>query len=1128
MAFFSIYNTISSTNWYPVDFQSITDDFSFSKDTVVFSNGINVYLHDFLENAEDFSFNRKTGLVLTNATNNTLFLENKHDPSLNEPLQKIQTPLMVSIDSTDYVVSPMPYTDLYNNPKRTTAQNRDFDKNDVLTFIFSQNNTVFVQDVNNNFLTWQGIGEGNLWFKKQISPPSTSQQFEYILSDDSIMLFQYGTNLNNIAIINPATNNLILSSVYISKSGLFPTNSIFKFSSYKSYELDSSNAVLDSFIVTYEASPIMSQKELMVNNDNNDSNILAQNFLAAFPVENPAIGDNDSKYFLQFIGLKNYQTAEYTYSASNPYFDGVTTSISRLYNKLYTGTNQNKGYNNIFLGYQANTQPFVFPANQETYFYYPATNSRKSINDAGFIEDGAVASSIPFNADRLYVHRQNYEEITPGVPQPPSIKKTDNTWFCAWLSGSESGSKMWMDRYYNAAYYTLDQVLTSKAIAYNDRIDLTKPYTYDVPSSIMMEPGVLYKYYRIGKEDSKNFVSSLNFNSTSLGINVLSLNDWSTSPVIDSSKYHNNGIVKYNKNPLNFNKNYFVLDGTSSVILPARSSLLQSDKLTVSLWLTVDDWSNIQGEQIFGNYYSSGFGLINDQFISAPLFTIVNNSTLSAYNINYNLIQVAQTPVPHFTDSENSIVIRLPDLTYWIFDRVNLVATKFSPTNAYIKTITNDLSDNLNDINQVEIDSQQNLYVYDNSTKTYVTFDMDGNMMDSLTVDSRANRIEIDLNDNVITIYGTSSVIDNKNNIWEVIGGNLYKNRIMYGTVGVTQQLTVDSSNRLWISHLQDTISILDIEKDLFIKSSRLGELTRLPIDPCRNQEIFRSIDFVTAPTTDICGNVSFEDRLVILDTRDNMIYVLNSDLNLLAKLDLNTFIAKGEVLAFNANGDFTGFQYIRKFGNYKTKNLSWKLKIAELNGYNSELVTLSYNVSSLPPGWHNFVLTFDSSTGTATYYIDSIQVDQFISQSYQSNYIHYDYRSSLLIGEASVLNTSLNEIIGVDNEYKFKGKIANVNMYSSCFSTSEIKELYFSSDYSEQRGDLIWNMDTGKRNYIEEIEHMFKFQLPGSKSKYFNINIHNLNIDNIEIKKIIEDAIRNNISRITPAESSLYKINWL
>jgi hypothetical protein len=50
--------------------------------------------------------------------------------------------------------------------------------------------------------------------------------------------------------------------------------------------------------------------------------------------------------------------------------------------------------------------------------------------------------------------------------------------------------------------------------------------------------------------------------------------------------------------------------------------------------------------------------------------------------------------------------------------------------------------------------------------------------------------------------------------------------------------------------------------------------------------------------------------------------------------------------------------------------------------------------------------------------------------------------------------------------------------------------------------------------------------QLPGSKSKYYNINIYNLDVDD-NIKMIIEDAIKNNLTKVAPAQASLYKINW-
>jgi hypothetical protein len=360
------------------------------------------------------------------------------------------------------------------------------------------------------------------------------------------------------------------------------------------------------------------------------------------------------------------------------------------------------------------------------------------------------------------------------------------------------------------------------------------------------------------------------------------------------------------------------------------------------------------------------------------------------------------------------------------------------------------------------------------------------------------------------------------------VGGNLYKNRIMYASVGATQDISCDSNNRIWLAHLQDTISILNPSTNTFIFSERIGRESQLPLNPCSEIENFRTINFLKVPISASCNNNAiYQDQTIIVDNKDNIVYLIDPNGNFISKLDLQGLVSLGNSLSFQANGDFTSFQYLRKFAGINSKNLSWNLKLADPEGNNSLIVSLSSNVGTLPQGWHHFTLTFDAFNGVVTSYIDSIQVNQYTFTP--SKYIlYYDYRSSLLLGAASVLNNSLNDIIGVQNSYKFIGKVSELKMYSTCLTQGEVEQVYFSSSFAQPRTDLNWNMEVGNRNYIEEIEHWFKFQLPGSKSKYFNINIHNLNIEDMDIKNIIEDTIRQNIAKIAPAESSLYNINWM
>lgn len=1125
---FNIYSNLSSTYWKPVDFELVGDDFSFKKTKVVLNNGVTFNLHNYLKDVEDFSFNRKTGFFLTGPQFNQNFLEGNKKPLYSDNLTKIET-LLFNLSTNLVTIKPV-NASLNSSKALYDSRNDIFSIKDKVSFIFSEN-TVRVQNSDGYFLTVSSFNTP-LPFTPRISPPSDTQAFNYLLGVSSIVLFEYGTNFSNIVIRNPDTQFFVMSP-YTD----ITDDSVFTFASFSKYDLNTNNTILNNFLVKYVSDPTISQKELIVDKTFNADNVLAQNYIGIFPVENPKIDDKSVSYKIQTHGLKNYQTPEYTYTTGSPYLSS-SDSIRRIYNKLFTGTNQNKGYDKVYLGYQADTKEFLFKVDQNTPFYFPATNNSYPLSTAGLIEDGSTAGEIPFVSDRISFYRTNYAETLLGVDQPKSIKKYDNTWVCSWLSGTDLGEKIWVDRYYNSAYYSLDQALTAKAYVYNDKIDPTKQYTFDIPSTMVLEPNVYYNYFRCGKGSSIEFIKHLNFDQNNpLGSNVLSISSWHSSPLIDNSNYKNNGIV-YNTLPENFKDNHLVLDGTNHVIFPSRSSLLQNNRLTVSLWLNVDDWNNIYGEQIFGNYYDSGFGFINDSAVTSPLFTIINNATLSAFNINYNLLNVSNTFIPQLSSNPNyNIIQRLPDFSYWVFDSQNRKGIKYDQYNKVLKNIS--FSQYIYTLSQVELDKYQNMYLYDNKYKRYVKLDLNGKYLafkqfykdDNETVDNRVNRIEIIFGDTVVKSYGDSSIVDNNNNVWEVVGGNLYKNKVIYANVGSTQQITCDSNNNLWISHLQDRISKLNIDKGVFEMSKRVGKRVGIPLDPCLNQDKFRYIDFVKVyvnKANALCGSTvgTYEDRLVILDSRDNEIYVLNTDGTLSGKIDLRTYLSvRDEKMNFAAKGDFSGYQYLRKY-NSVLKNMSWKFKIAYPNGENSAIYSLPYDVSQLPPGWHNFTFVFDAFNGTAKYYIDSVKVNEasFDKNTYE---LYYNYRSSLSIGAATIKNTTLNDLIGIDDGYKFIGKISDIKLYSKALTKGEIEQIYFSSEFSNPRQDLVWNMRVGNRNYIEEIEYWYKMQLPGSKSKYFNINIHNLNIDNVEVKALIEDAIRANVAKITPAESSLYKINW-
>ena len=1124
---------ISSIYCYPINFNLVGNKFITKQTPIYFNNGFFCNVHNFLKDAQDIKINQKTGLMLTSLFSSLEIFKNGQPPNAIVPLEFIETP--VAYPSTLNVIS---LSGGSLNKRLTLYNRKDFSASDKFKFIFNVDNTVSVEAPDGTYLTHNNTGrinrsdiiDKNLTFKNKETPIPETQKFDYILSDQSIILYQYDSDFLIAIKRNSTTQIYELDNTIYNRNTKLPDDIIFSFLSFKNETL-AYETVKNSYLTRYISNPLISQKSIIPTEDSYKTPY-SQNYLSIFPVENVKIENEIASYDLQIHGLKNYQTPEYNYSMGAKYLPN-SSSIRRLYRNIFSGTNQNKGTENLYLGYTSNTYEKTFNPDTYTSFRYPPISQKVFLPFSGLIEDGSYAGEVPYTSDRIYAHQINYEELIPGKPQPESIKRQNGTWLCSWLKEDKFGPK-WLDRYYNSAYYTIDQALSATTMVYNKQINPDGEYdVWDVPTNMQLEPGVEYSYFRAGKETSKKFLDFLNYDFTKpLGAKVLDIQDFVSNEnyLTDRSNYKNNGLL-YNTNPENLKGNYLEFDGSNHVVFPAKNILLEQNYMTLSLWLNVNDWSNITGEQIIGNYYDSGFGLINESAITTPIFTIIDSTSGVAYSLNYKMAQIDNNFLPQVSNAQNYFIQRLPDYSFWIIDAYNRILRKYS-VEGKMQYETTVPTFRISYIDQVEIDSKENLYLYDANRARIAVVNTFGVAFSSIQIDPNYKRIELNLNDAIIPSYGNCSTIDNNNNLWEVVGGNLYKNGVVYANLGPMQQITCDTSNNLWLVHTKDKLTKFNINENRFEFTKSIG--TNLLIDEeCftfTNQ--FRFLNFIKAPKTQTgCEQTSdrTEDLAIFIDDSDKESYLLNNEGLLVTKFNLNSlFTTNLNVIdvqrTFKANGDFTGYQYLRKYG-VLNKSLSWKFKIAEINGKSGRLISLSANVKDLPSGWHNFVFNFNSEQGFAKFYIDTFLVDSinFEKNRYQ---IYYDYKSSILVGATTIKNTSLNDLIKIDDAYKFIGQIGPILMYSKSLSKGEIEQVYYSADFAVSRGPLNWNVNIGERNYIEEIKHWFQMQLPSNKSKYFNINIHNLSVDE-NLKKVIESSIKNNILKIIPAHTNLYKINW-
>lgn len=1165
-------------NWNPVDFDVIGDQFNLKKTQLTFSNGIKFNFYPFFEDITDFSFNNKSGIFLTNLKNNNEILEEKNEPRIAQELKKIKT---IAFDQNQ---RPLKHYSILNGLSGLESRDEIFTIEDELTFHF-EDSYVYVEDVYGRILTNAGFGESQLPFDLKRSPLLESQKWDYIMGDDIISLFSYNTNYSGILRVIQSFPSrpprLQLQPFNADKDTLVPSDSFLYLRSYKNrnrtYE-----SVSESYTVKYDSSPLLNKRDIVKIKDNDN---YKQNYLAIFPYE---FEKENKKYDFYFHGLKNYQNSNYEYSLPEN---------NRIYYKINTGTNQNKGLYNVYLTYQTKTISIIFETGKRTKFYLSPTSDQINIKDADFIERGAFSGRTPKTADKLFANRDidlyEIREIAE-IIKPPFDK--DNKYLCSWLYENDNGEKAWYDRYYNPAYYSLDAALSSTHLLYNAISAERESFIFDIESEIKLKTGVPYEYYRIGKQDCLNALNDFNYSFSDVdGIkysNVLNITSWSSGNLIDFTPYNNYGITVGSDS--NFYGDYWELDGTNHAVFQATDSILPQENLTLSLWLKFDDWNKINAYQIFGNFYESGFGLINESQSLANLITIVNQADQTLYNFNVFFSESSRAKIslrsPRF-------IIRLPDLSYYVIDDEDLIICKYDINNSLVfkKTVLGVFS-----IDQVELDSNFLVYIYDNRLKLVSVYDPAIDDFYQISVSQNATRIEIDLNDqllgvgvsnNTTSIVGDCSVVDNNNSIWQIIGSNLYKDFSLVGTVGYSNQMSCDRYNNIWILSNDDSYTKYNQEtrefefRYYFNQIPLIGE-TSCPPSPAVPKETFipfkdedlpflatssllyiltipdydlilvrpkppdpepivpfektkRVLNFISLPLLkddidkskeSLCGDtLNVLDRAVIVDWNLNQAFILNQEGQLVSKLNLEDLVEGDNGAIFKTDGDFTGYQYFRKYKNTNNTQLSWKYELIDtsflaLNKFTQRSETLKYDVSNLSNDWHHFCFVFDKNKAKASYYIDSVLVD---SKSIPvADFIFYKNRTSLILGATTIKNTLLNDFLNIPTGYKMIGYVSDLKLYNIALEHNDIKQLYYSSVFSPDIYDLNWEMNVGFRNYVEEISKWFSYQLPTNKSKYFNINIHNLNVNN-NVKDIIENSLKNIIVDMSPAHTVLNKINW-
>lgn len=488
---------------------------------------------------------------------------------------------------------------------------------------------------------------GQLFFAFDTNTDSlqeASPQLFYYTYDREYNYIVFGKDYSNIAwylAYNPTANNLTLvQAVTGSDTVPYPQESIF---TCITRSVEPNDTLLVDPWVSYNPDFFTNTQNILPEKSVNDVN---SNLL----INSEYLQQTNNTISVNALSLKNTNTPENLQSRNNPFQSNkspyfVENDVEfRDYKKLYTGSNQTLGNDNITLGYESYTTNIILPKDKISYFHIPQTLfpfSQLNINDSGLIEAGAIAGDHPVKSDKIFKKQASAKYTSPFGT---SSDEDNGMYLCSWLSGgaNPTNKPLWVDRYYNPSKITFINALTSrtlKAISYNTVFDsLVQQVGYipdtdevfDKPSDLIFEPGTYYAYHHYGPKDVANYIQTLQNVLVEKGITKYFYTDSSINYADASSL------------------NEYIFNGQQYGMTNSLSGIQESNQFTLIFDMYNSDWSKPFANQIIGNFQDDGFGLFNENLITPTLFVntasstdILNTDFYKIKTVNYPAIPLA-------------------------------------------------------------------------------------------------------------------------------------------------------------------------------------------------------------------------------------------------------------------------------------------------------------------------------------------------------------------------------------------------------------------------------------------------------------------------------------------------------
>lgn len=1175
--------SLSSTNFIGLTSTYVDDaTFKINQNIYYTEDGLEIPYTDALVQLNDNSINNFSNLFLTNSKDlsSVAYIENLselRDEGFSTYLAA--NALIAFDDTTKFLVVQEPGIEQETAFCAMTGTYEEINNRYMFDIEFLSDKLCKISHENENIIRYLTVDYlGNLIFAKD-------GQFDYLV-DQSPQIFYYIYNRSSDFIVFLKNNNDIAKYIVYNPDLPIPSLSLGDpltgadlpyqnravFKCTPRSEAPNDTKLVDSW-VSYTKD--FKTNSLDVNNSRSFESV-SNNLL----INNEFYSVTGTDMTVNILSLKNTNTPENLQSRSNPFQANRSPLFNeksvqnRNYKKLFTGSNQRYGNDNITFGYDTFTTDIVLPADTVTYFHMPYDiypYIQLNIKDSGLIEAGAIASDHPLKSDKIFKKLSTFKYTSPyGYVSD----EASGNFLCSWLSGNwdVNSRPVWIDRYYNPSQISFFAALTSnpfQAIRYTSQSEclfndvnaiLRDVSVFDKPSDMVFEPGTYYAYHHYGSKDIKKYINSLDKFIVQKGFErYLDLSDTPVTQFESTS-------------------GTYIFDGNRYAGTGSLSSIQETGQFTISFNAATLDWSVPFGSQIIGNYTTDGFGIFNENVTTPTLYA----TTLTGmYVLNTDLKRLKTV----FYDSEVAALIRHENITdyYIIFkdgsikqynsgDSVirsidnnqlltNVINYDYTKSSAYLLCSATPITNRIIQINLPSLDigsvtaslieDGSLVFPFDSVADFFPLQQSIANML------SRSKTIDYYNGKLYLTPGSISRRLDNQ--IYYLKDGDTIAKweNIQYSTAtpvttafksraGI-QDFNIDFDNNIWILTNDNTYFKYTPNREFILSGTTTNkDFTNYKIGFIAdfiNGEYKKQVLLIQKGLIVIKPNPYISTVYDIIDSDDNYFVsgfketivantfqVVSGSGLLFNILDTSgTVLSSSTVLAVTGTiFDPTNSDYLRKVTAKSTVQPNLNAQCTMVNIFNSNdttTVNLPFGLSALDTGEHHFAVRVDTYGGTMSLFIDGqlASLSSFPPRKYQ---FHNFSKRPFLAGTANFINSiPLFKYLKKNESITKNLQISNFYLFNKALNDADIAIL---AKEGMQIQDIHFNVPCGSRNYLEEVERFFKASTPGSKSTLFNLVIKNSNITDAALRLAIEQRLLLKLKDLAPVYSKLNKIKWV